>query len=160
MPCVCRMRVVLKLALLCSLTAAAGQAPTPQEPSRPRTEPPGAPAMQKYVEEIRQRIVGRENEPAAQVFKNIEVLKDIPAGRVLPIMQTGFSASLGVDCSHCHTLGEWEKDDKEPKVVARKMWSFMFETNARLRLIRKEAAVNCTTCHRGEKKPALVLAPR
>ena len=146
------------LTLALAATTAALCQPTTQEKSAPRTQAPVENAeLQRYLDEIRQRIRGKEDLPASQVFSNIHVLKDVPAGRILPIMQVAFSASLGVDCSHCHVPGQWEKDDKEPKQVARKMWDFMFETNARLKLIRKDAAVNCTTCHRGETKPALNL---
>src|SRR5215467_12015179 len=50
-------------------------------------------------------------------FKNIQVLKDIPADQVIPSMQF-ISASLGVDCDFCHvgrTNGQnnFDKDDKQ-----------------------------------------------
>src|SRR5688500_17438795 len=36
------------------------------------------------------RIAGRENLPAESVFKNIKVMKGIPAGRLVRIMNAGF----------------------------------------------------------------------
>jgi hypothetical protein len=38
---------------------------------------------------------------AAQQFKNIQILKDMPADRLIPAMQF-ITASLGVDCEYCH----------------------------------------------------------
>ncbi len=103
---------------------------------------------------------GKENLPASEVFKNIQVLKDAPAGRLLAIMRVAYAASLGVECSHCHVPGEWEKDDKAPKATARQMWAFMRETNQKLAAIKQGAGINCTTCHRGQVKPALNLPSR
>jgi len=36
------------------------------------------------------QIAGRENLPAESVFKNIEVMKGVPAGRLVRIMNAGF----------------------------------------------------------------------
>src|SRR5678815_841638 len=52
--------------------------------------------------ELTKQIAGKENLPAEQVFKNIQILKGIPAGRLLRIMELGYSRSLGVNCTHCH----------------------------------------------------------
>ena len=49
-----------------------------------------------------------------QQFKNIQVLKDIPADQLIPAMQF-ITASLGVECEFCHVEGAFEKDDKKPK---------------------------------------------
>ena len=114
---------------------------------------------------LRESIKGREQEPAEKVFKNIQSLKEMPAGRVLGIMQMGFSRSLGVDCSHCHTPGKWEAEDKTQKQIARDMWAMVQNLNGNtLKNIKNlkgpNPTVNCTTCHRGEIKPATNLAPR
>jgi hypothetical protein len=110
---------------------------------------------QEYVAELRASIAGREQEPSEQVWKNLQLLKGMPAGRVLAIMQVAFSDGLAVNCTHCHLPGEWEKDDKEPKLVARKMWAMQRELRQKLGEIRAGAIVNCYTCHRGQTKPAL-----
>jgi len=84
---------------------------------------PGQPGQQQenpVVAEIRKRIAGQEEKPAEQVFKNIQVLKGVPAGRILNVMGA-YSRSLGVRCDFCHVVGEWEKDDKEMKQAARDM---------------------------------------
>jgi hypothetical protein len=117
--------------------------------------PPAPQVIQQQVEAVQKQIAGRENEPAEAVFKNIQIFKGFPAGRVLRIMQMGFVGSIGVECAHCHLPGEWEKDDKEPKQVARKMWEMLGEINKQVRTIKPDAAVNCYTCHRGSPKPLL-----
>src|SRR5256884_5801186 len=57
---------------------------------------------------------------AEEEFKNIQALKGIPADQVIPSMQF-IAASLGVECEFCHVAHANEKDDKKPKVTARKM---------------------------------------
>ena len=52
---------------------------------------------------------------AGQQFKNIKVLKDIPADQLIPAMQF-ITASLGVECEFCHVQDAFDKDDKKTKV--------------------------------------------
>jgi len=111
---------------------------------------------------LREQIKGKEKEPAEKVFKNIQSLKGIPAGRFLAIMEMGFSRSLGVDCTHCHTPEKWETEDKNTKQIAREMWAMVGRINGELlknvkNLKSETPTVNCTTCHRGQTKPALNL---
>lgn len=110
-----------------------------------------------FVVAVEKQIAGQETKPAEEVFKNIHLLKGMPAGRVLRVMQVAFSASLGVDCTHCHVADQWEKDDKEAKQTARKMWTFMAKVNQDLKQTIGKGTVNCTTCHRGQIKPATSL---
>lgn len=112
--------------------------------------------------DLRKRIAGQENKPAAEVFKNIQMLKAMPAGRLLRVMELGFARSLGVNCTHCHVAGEWEKEDKPTKQIARDMSAMVAAiTNDHLKKIKNlkspEPVINCTTCHRGQTKPALNL---
>lgn len=114
---------------------------------------------------LRESIKGKEQEPAEKVFKNIQSLKGMPAGRLLGVMQMGFSRSLGVGCTHCHTPGKWEAEDKTQKQTARDMWAMVQSLNGTtLKNIKNlkgpDPTVNCTTCHRGEIKPATNLPPR
>lgn len=51
---------------------------------------------------------------ASQQFKNIQILKDVPADELVPAMQF-MTASLGVDCEYCHVEHAFDKDDKKPK---------------------------------------------
>src|SRR5438105_3760961 len=55
---------------------------------------------------------------AAQQFKNIKVLKKLPADQLIPTMRT-IDASLGVRCDFCHVGRDFEKDDKPAKNMAR-----------------------------------------
>jgi hypothetical protein len=110
---------------------------------------------------LREQIKGKENEPAEKVFKNIQTLKGVPASRLLAIMNFGYARSLGVDCTHCHTPDKWEAEDKTQKQTARDMKLMADKINDELlkniKNIGAEPTINCTTCHRGEVKPALNL---
>ena len=112
--------------------------------------------------ELRKRIAGQENKPAEEVFKNIQLLKGVPAGRLLRVMELGYARSLGVNCTHCHVAGEWEKEDRPTKQIAREMAAMVRVINdEQLKKIKNlkstTPVVNCTTCHRGQVKPALNL---
>ncbi|HTM57639.1 MAG TPA: c-type cytochrome [Candidatus Udaeobacter sp.] len=168
-----------------SWTALRSQAQPPGRPDQPGPGgPPGAPppgSMQpmmprpapidSFVAErdsmmnaVLQRIAGRENAPAESVFKNIKVMKTVPAGRLVRIMNLGFGHSLGVSCRFCHIPDHWADDDKNPKLVTREMMVMVDSINTVLlpRVAhlhhppdRPPPTVNCTTCHRGSKRPAL-----
>src|SRR5580704_4487631 len=83
-------------------------------------------------------------------FKNIQTLKGIPADRLIPAMQF-IAASLGVECEFCHVEGAFEKDDKKPKLAARKMIEMMFAINKENFEGHRE--VTCYSCHRGSTDP-------
>lgn len=87
---------------------------------------------------------------AEQEYKNIQVLKNLPAEDLLKVMDL-FSASLGVKCNFCH-VAEYEKDDKKEKQTARKMIAMTFEINKNN--FNGRAEVVCATCHRKEEHPA------
>jgi len=111
------------------------------------------------VAKIRESIKGRESEPAGKVFKNIKNFTEMPASRILGVMQFGYSRSLGVDCTHCHTPEDWSSDEKPAKQIARDMQKMAARINMDLlknmeSLGGRQAIVNCTTCHRGSVKPA------
>ena len=118
--------------------------------------------QEQALAQLRAEISGKETQPAEQVFKNIQILKGMPAGRVLAVMQIGYSKSLGVDCTHCHIAGQWEKEDKPTKQITRDMSEMAKAiTTKYLKEIKNlkntNPVVNCTTCHRGQVKPALNL---
>jgi photosynthetic reaction center cytochrome c subunit len=87
---------------------------------------------------------------AEEQFKNIQVLKGIPADQLIPTMQF-ITASLGVECDFCHVQGAFEKDDKKPKQTARKMMEMMFAINADN--FDRDRKVTCYSCHRGNTAP-------
>lgn len=112
--------------------------------------------------ELKAAIAGKEDLPAVEVFKNVRQYKGVTAGRFLRIMEFGFTVALGVDCTHCHIPGEWDSDEKPTKQIARDMSAMLTAINAEyLRKIPNlnstNPSVNCTTCHRGNKRPALEL---
>ncbi len=88
-----------------------------------------------------------------QVFKNIQVLKGQPADQLIPTMQF-ITASLGVECDFCHVQGAFEKDDKKPKLTARKMMQMMTIINQENFDNHRE--VTCYSCHRGSAKPVAI----
>ena len=97
---------------------------------------------------------------AGQKYKNIQVLKDIPADQLIPTMQF-ITAALGVECDFCHTEGadkrlEFDKDDKKEKKTARQMMQMMFAINKNN--FDGERQVTCNTCHRGSPHPEAIPA--
>jgi hypothetical protein len=63
----------------------------------------------KYMNEVMESIKGKEKLPADSVFKNIKVIKgasSVSAEHFLWMMNWGWSAELGVSCSHCHVPGK------------------------------------------------------
>lgn len=83
-------------------------------------------------------------------FKNIQVLKDLPAEQLIPTMQF-IAASLGVECEFCHVQGAFDKDDKKTKKTAREMITMMMAINKENFEGHRE--VTCFTCHRGSNDP-------
>jgi hypothetical protein len=138
-------------------------APAPMPSHEPERQPPavdakpGAGPQQEHPNPIEKLIAGRENEPAETVFKNIQVLKGLPAGRLLDTMRA-FSGSLGTNCKKCHDTENFASDDKEEKKVARGMVQMTRGINEQyirtMPGLDKDAAVSCYTCHHGKSHPA------
>jgi len=130
-------KLILGMAVLCAgigFVVSAGKAQSNANPHA-AAGMPAAPAGDKKAEEQ---------------FKNIQVLKGIPADQLIPTMQF-ITASLGVECEFCHVQGAFEKDDKKPKQTARKMMEMMFSINADS--FDRERKVTCYSCHRGSAAP-------
>ena len=87
---------------------------------------------------------------AAQQYKNIQALKDIPADQIIPTMQF-IEGALGVDCEFCHVEHAMDKDDKKEKLTARKMIEMELAINKAN--FKNEIEVTCYTCHRGSPHP-------
>jgi len=90
---------------------------------------------------------------AAQQFKNIQVMKNIPEEEMIPAMQF-MSASLGVECSYCHVEHAFEKDDKKEKKFARRMIEMTMNINKDT--FEGKRLVTCYSCHRGAAKPVSI----
>ena len=118
--------------------------------------------QEQALAELRKKIASQKDKPAEEVFKNIQLLKGVPAGRLLAIMEIGYSKSLGVTCTHCHEADQWEREDKPTKQITREMAAMSRAINneylKKIKNLKSEnPVVNCTTCHRGQTKPALNL---
>jgi hypothetical protein len=144
---------IVILAYACATTVNQPPAPSPQQPIAGQQMPggpPGGPGGQRVPltdsarrvrdslnsarrdsasANILRSIAGRETQPAESVFKNIKILKGIPAGRLVAIMNMGFGRSLGVSCGFCHVPGKWDLDDKEEKNTARLMFAMVQTIN-------------------------------
>jgi hypothetical protein len=112
--------------------------------------------QQQQLAELNKQIEGREGQPAEQVFKNIQVLKGVPAKR-LPLIMNAYTRALGVACSHCHAVDQWEKDDKPAKQAARDMMRMVASINndhiKNMKTVVAGVTVSCSTCHRGQPHP-------
>ena len=145
--------------LWCALALAVVTAGT----ARAQTPAPATPFDQdKALADLWKSIQGKEDQPAVDVFMNITQYKGVTAERLLRIMEFGFTRSLGVNCTHCHVPGQWDADDKGAKETARAMSRMVEAINSQyLKMIptlnSANPSVNCTTCHRGQKRPALEM---
>ncbi len=117
------------------------------------------------MNEVLERIQGKENVAAESVFRNVKAMKGLPAGRFVRAMNYGFGHALGVSCRHCHIVGHWADDDKPTKQITRDMMNMVDTINdsllAKIPNLKHEGEgegggprVTCTTCHRGQPRPA------
>jgi photosynthetic reaction center cytochrome c subunit len=90
---------------------------------------------------------------AEDVFKNLQVLKAIPADELMPTMEF-ISSSLGVECGFCHVEEHFEKDDKKPKSTARSMMRMVAAVNKKD--FEGQREITCYSCHRGARDPVAV----
>jgi len=96
---------------------------------------------------------------------NLKLLpKDIARPAVIAMMR-GFTASLGVECKHCHVddMAMRASDENPKKDIARKMIQMTMDLNTQLDAIGTPAPpdapkVTCFTCHRGAVKPLTAAA--
>ena len=107
------------------------------------------------VAEVLATIAGRENEPAGQVFKNVQLMKDMPAGKFVVAMDSTFGRALSNNCTSCHVANNYADDTRQGKVRARIMISMVDAINkehlSKLPAGRGGSTpiVTCITCHRG-----------
>ena len=117
---------------------------------------PDTAQIQMWLEKLNRAIEGKVDSPAAVVFQNIQTFKRLPAGRLLGMMKA-WTRNLGVSCDHCHTIDQWEKDDKLPKQTARAMDKMEDDVNTLIKNVKTiqndRAHISCWTCHRGQTKP-------
>ncbi len=90
---------------------------------------------------------------AGQYYKNVKVLKDIPAADLHPAMEY-ITVALGVGCGNCHDVRKFDSDDKANKRTARGMMQMEFALNTNI--FEGKTRVTCYTCHRGQPEGAAV----
>lgn len=153
-----------------SAPAPSAQAPVAaQSPLAPQSAPALTPeqlaarndSLQKdrtmHVNEVLALIKGKEELPAEQVYKNIQIFKGRTAAQLLNAMNRGFSSSLGVSCSHCH-VSEYDSEAKPTKQIARDMVAMVSTINGTLlknipNLKSPNPGISCGTCHNGRPRP-------
>jgi hypothetical protein len=86
---------------------------------------------------------------APDYFKNIKILKTVPADQLRTQMQY-FTASLGVQCNFCHVQGQFDSDENPRKDRARKMMQMVDRFNENT---SNDITVTCATCHHGRVPP-------
>jgi len=152
-------RHILSTLLAALLSASVpAQAPSPQATpaqAAPATTPPASDAaarQKELLDHVRERIKGRETEPAEAVFRNIELLRGKPASR-LPGMMAALTGLLGVTCTTCHVPGRFESEELAGKRTAR--LHFKMQAALNQEYFGGANAVSCWTCHRGAPKPPI-----
>jgi hypothetical protein len=123
------------------------------------------------VAEVMKSIAGRENEPAGTVFKNVQLLKDVPAGRFLVTMDSTFGRALSANCTSCHVPTDYSEDTRNGQPIngkarARIMITMVNAINTE-HLSKLPAGrggstpkITCITCHRGNGgNPGNALVP-
>ena len=145
-------------------SAASAPANTPQ---RPRRAPPN-PVVQDSIRratvaKLMAQIAGKESLPAGTVFKNVQLLKEMPAGEFLKTMDEIYGRGLGMVCTGCHVDGKWDEDTRKNKIIARQMQRMTNELNTEKLPKVKELDedwhhVSCVMCHRGTGHAANTMA--
>ena len=183
---VCLATIAAAIIVACT-SAPTAQAPSPQpvtpatpvaqQGSQPAVPGAGAPAGQRrapnpiaqdsarraQVDSIMRAIAGREQQPAGTVFKNVKLLKDMPAGEFLKNMDVNYGRGLGMGCGNCHVIGKYDEDTRKNKRVAREMQEMTDYINSvRLAGIKEldedYTKITCVTCHAGSGHPKTTMA--
>ena len=93
---------------------------------------------------------------APEKFKNIQVLKEVPADQ-LDLLMRYFTAATGFQCQTCHARDQATgvfryEEDTRAKSTARNMIRMVQNVNANRDQFG--VTINCGTCHQGRNRPA------
>ena len=91
-----------------------------------------------------------DEKKAEEVYKNIKVLKGLPASEVIPSMKF-MCSSLKVDCEFCHKESDYSDDSVKAKETTRHMIEMQQDINTKS--FKGRTQVTCNTCHNGSPKP-------
>ena len=101
-------------------------------------------------------------------MENLQVLPEDSSPERVRAVMFAFTGALGVRCSHCHDDSQgggfnnmdFASDAKPEKDIARAMMRMSQSINATVAEAvpgdTETVSVNCTTCHRGRPKPAML----
>jgi hypothetical protein len=115
---------------------------------KPEPEPRSEAQKARFAEMIKK--ADDDTRPAGEVFKNVQYLQGVPAGTFMLVMNR-WAEMLGVDCTHCHVQGEFDRDDKAAKETARKMARMIGAITKEL--YKFPTPMNCYLCHKGQLTP-------
>lgn len=93
----------------------------------------------------------KPEQTAGEHYKNVKILNAMPASHLIEAMRS-FNLALGTNCEFCHVQGDFASDQKEHKLMARKMIAMTHNINQTTFEGKNE--VNCFTCHKGQGHPA------
>ena len=110
------------------------------------------------VNQLLTTIAGKEDLPAGQVFKNVQLMKDVPAKAFLIQMDSVFGRALSQNCTSCHVGADFATDSLQRKRTARTMIEIVQSINkvelAKFRPAPRTPQITCITCHRGSGNTA------
>jgi photosynthetic reaction center cytochrome c subunit len=135
--------VLTSAALSGNQSAVDAQNPPPPQAGQPSEQPP--PPL---------TAANMKGKTAGEFYKNVKVLKDIPAADIHPSMEY-ITIALGVPCAYCHDARHFDNDDKREKKTARSMMRMMFSLDDVVFHGKRE--ITCYMCHRGAAKGAATL---
>jgi hypothetical protein len=128
-----------------------------------RRIPPSRDSLAKlravYVAQVMASIAGKENQPATQVFKNVQVLKGLTAAQLVHKMDAEYGVAMSWNCTNCHRFapqGNFASDTSTDKKRARFMQQMTDDINLSQlpKLYPKDTPkVSCMSCHRGYNEP-------
>ena len=99
----------------------------------------------------------RAQTPSAETkYRNIQILKGVPAKKVIPIMKA-FNRALGVECMACHVQDDWPNESKPQFGIARNMFKMVKTLNENQ--LARIGEVGCWTCHAGQTSPSRLPRP-
>jgi len=94
--------------------------------------------------------------PAEKKYRNIQVLKGVPAKNLNDIMRA-FNRALGVECVACHVPNKWDDESKPQFGIACKMFQMVKTLNENQ--LAGTRGISCWTCHAGHTKPSRLPRP-
>lgn len=158
-------KIVLAMLGIAVVALTASWPTAAQQAGQEQQKPPGTQG-QAATQPQEQLAASTDTRPAEQVYKNIQVLKGMPAHQLVRTMKS-YTTALGVRCEFCHVtapgseipgFGAFSKDDLETKKTARKM--ILMVGDIREKYFGDKQAPTCWTCHRGNKQPEFVPPPK